>query len=117
MHDGSDGVVLVSMHLQCTLTLLSVRPFPKIDRHPQVLLSHEGYVGLACILERCVGWGYILERYVGWGCILERYVGWGCILNCFMLSSLSCFPAFCGSAIPTSFNVFNLVNNWVILCA
>jgi len=33
---------------------------------------------------------------------MERYVGWGCILNCFMLSSLFCFPAFCWSAIPTS---------------
>ena len=26
---------------------------------------------------------------------VERYVGWGCILNCFMLSSLPCFYAFC----------------------
>ena len=31
---------------------------------------------------------------------VERYVGWGCILNCFMLSSLPCFCAFCWSAIP-----------------
>ena len=26
---------------------------------------------------------------------VERYVRWGCILNCFMLSSLPCFYAFC----------------------
>jgi len=31
---------------------------------------------------------------------VERYIGWGCILNCFMLSSLPCFYAFCWSAIP-----------------
>ena len=38
-----------------------------------------------------------------------RYVGWGCVLNCFMLSSLPWFYAFCWSAIPTScysFDVF-----------
>ena len=29
-------------------------------------------------------------------------IGWGCVPNCFMLSSLPCFPAFCWSAIPTS---------------
>ena len=39
---------------------------------------------------------------------LERYVGWGCILNCFMLSSLPCFYAFCWSAIPTSCHIFNV---------
>jgi len=33
---------------------------------------------------------------------VERYVGWCCILNCFMLSSLHCFYAFCWSAISTS---------------
>ena len=39
----------------------------------------------------------------------QRYVGGSCALNCFMLSSLPCFYAFCWSAIPTScysFNVF-----------
>ena len=44
---------------------------------------------------------------------VERYVGWGCKLNCFMLSSLPCFYAFCWSAIPTTcyiFNVFILVH-------
>ena len=40
---------------------------------------------------------------------VERYVGWGCILNCFMLSSLPCFYAFCWSAIPTSCYIFNAV--------
>ena len=44
----------------------------------------------------------------------ERYVGWGCILNCFMLSSLPCFYAFCWSAIPTSCYIFILVSNIVI---
>jgi len=39
---------------------------------------------------------------------LERYVGWGCILNCFMLSSLPCFYAFCWSAIPTSCDIFDV---------
>ena len=38
----------------------------------------------------------------------KRYVGWGCILNCFMLSSLPCFYAFCWSAIPTSCYIFNV---------
>jgi len=33
----------------------------------------------------------------------------GCIPNCFMLSSLPCFHAFCWSAIPTSCYVFNVV--------
>jgi len=28
-------------------------------------------------------------------CNVERCVGWSCILNCFMLSSLPCFYAFC----------------------
>ena len=32
-----------------------------------------------------------------------RYVGWSCIVNVFVLSSLPCFPAFCWSAIPTSY--------------
>ena len=39
---------------------------------------------------------------------VERYVGWSCVLNCFMLSSLLCFPALCQSAIPT-FLMFFLV--------
>ena len=39
---------------------------------------------------------------------VERYVGWGCILNCYMLSSLPCFYAFCCSAIPTSCYIFNV---------
>jgi len=39
---------------------------------------------------------------------VERYVGWDCIPNCFMLSSLPCFYAFCWSAIPTSRNIFNV---------
>ena len=39
---------------------------------------------------------------------LGRYVGWGWILNCFMLSSLPCFYAFCWSAIPTSGYIFNV---------
>jgi len=39
---------------------------------------------------------------------VERYVGWGCILNCFKLSSLPCFYAFCWSAIPTSCYIFNV---------
>ena len=39
---------------------------------------------------------------------MERYVGWSCVLNCFMLSSLLCFPALCQSAIPT-FLMFFLV--------
>ena len=30
-----------------------------------------------------------------------------CVLNCFMLSSLSCFCAFCWSAIPISCYIFN----------
>ena len=38
---------------------------------------------------------------------VERYVGWGCTRNCFMLSSLPCFYAFCWSAIPTSCYIFN----------
>ena len=38
---------------------------------------------------------------------VERYVGWGCMLNCFMLSSLPFFYAFCWSAIPTSHYIFN----------
>ena len=37
----------------------------------------------------------------------ERYVGWSCVLNCFMLSSLPCFYAFCWSTIPTSCYIFN----------
>jgi len=37
---------------------------------------------------------------------VKRYVGWGCILNCFMLSSLPCFYAFCWSATPTSCYIF-----------
>ena len=39
---------------------------------------------------------------------VERIVGWGCILNCFMLSSLPCFLAFCWSAITTSCYIFNV---------
>ena len=39
---------------------------------------------------------------------VERYVGWCCILNCFMLSPLPCFYAFCCSAIPTSCYIFNV---------
>ena len=38
----------------------------------------------------------------------QRYVGWSCVLNCFMLSSLPCFYAFCWSAIPTSSYIFNV---------
>ena len=38
----------------------------------------------------------------------RRYVGWSCVLNCFMLSSLPCFYAFCWSAIPTSCYIFNV---------
>ena len=30
-----------------------------------------------------------------------RWVWWSCVLNCYMLSSLPCFCAFCWSAIPT----------------
>ena len=50
-----------------------------------------------------------------------RYVGWGCILNCFTLSSLPCFCAFCWSAIPTPCNGFYscspaiLHNNYISL--
>ena len=40
---------------------------------------------------------------------VERYVGWCCILNCFMLSSLPCFHAFCWSAILTSCYLFNVL--------
>ena len=39
---------------------------------------------------------------------VKRYVGWGCIPNCFVLSSLPCFYAFCWSAIPTSCYIFNV---------
>ena len=43
----------------------------------------------------------------------DIYVGLGCTQNCFMLSSLPCFYAFCWSVIPTSryiINVFILVH-------
>ena len=53
---------------------------------------------------------YNLPLHVG------RYVGWGCILNCFMLSSLPCFYAFCWSAIPTSCYIFNVFYSCNILC-
>ena len=47
-----------------------------------------------------------MQLIFSWDCFesifdVGRYVGWGCILNCFMLSSLPCFYAFCWSAIPT----------------
>jgi len=42
---------------------------------------------------------------------VERYVGWGCMLNCYMLSSLPCFYAFCWSAIPTSCYTFNVFDS------
>ena len=35
-------------------------------------------------------------------------IGWSCVLNCFMLSSLPCFCAFCWSVIPTSCYIFNV---------
>jgi len=38
----------------------------------------------------------------------QRYVRWSCVLNCFMLSSLPCFYAFCWSAIHTSCYIFNV---------
>ena len=38
----------------------------------------------------------------------QRYVGWSCVLNCFMLSSLPYFYAFCWSVIPTSCYIFNV---------
>ena len=47
-----------------------------------------------------------------WSSTLKICTGWNCVLNCYMLSSLPCFPAFCWSATPTScyisFNVLNL---------
>ena len=33
---------------------------------------------------------------------------WRCVLNCFILSSLPCFYAFCWCAIPTSCYIFNV---------
>ena len=58
---------------------------------------------------------------------MEKIYVWGCIPDCFMLSSLPCFPAFCWSAIPTScyyfiiyitrlntYNVWNLMKTHVV---
>jgi len=43
-------------------------------------------------------------------------IGWGCILNCFMLSSLPCFYAFCWSAIPISCYIFNIFYSCIYMC-
>ena len=48
----------------------------------------------------------------GWG-LRERHKQKGrtvrsCVLNCFMLSSVPCFYAFCWSAIPTSCYIFDI---------
>jgi len=40
---------------------------------------------------------------------VKRYVGGVVYMNCFMLSSLPCFPAFCRSAIPTSCYIFMFI--------
>jgi len=62
-----------------------------------------------CISNLSSGDAY---KYYSTLCIfnVERHVGyqWGCILNCFMLSSLPCFYAFCWCAIPTSCYIFNV---------
>jgi len=42
-----------------------------------------------------------------------RCVGWSCVLNCFIVSSLPCFYAFCWSAFPIAryiCSVFILIN-------
>ena len=46
----------------------------------------------------------------------QRYVGWSGVLNCFMLSSLPCFYAFCWSAIPTSCYIFNVFYSCIVSC-
>ena len=46
---------------------------------------------------------------------LALYIGWSCIPNCFLLSSLPCFYAFCWSAIPTSHQMFNLFYSCICL--
>ena len=40
---------------------------------------------------------------------------WSCVLNCFMLSSLPCFYAFCWSSISTSCYIFNVFNVFLFL--